>query len=61
MEKIFEKLIGLTDRIALSPNMSNVARNGGVYGKAVVVLAYACLVHEAAPIVLAVLKAANLA
>ncbi len=61
MEKIFEKLIGLTDRIALSPNMSNVARNGGVYEKAAVVLAYACLVHEVAPIVLAVLKAANLA
>jgi len=60
MFKIFEKLIGLHDRIAVSPNMSNVRRNGGVYEKAAVVLAYAYLVHEAAPVVLALLKAANL-
>jgi ABC-type uncharacterized transport system permease subunit len=61
MEKIFAKLIGLSNRIAAGADMSNVGRKGGAYGNAVVVLAYACLVHELAPVVLALLRAAGLA
>lgn len=61
MENMLEKLTGLTNRIADCTNMSNVGRNGRAYGNAVTVLAYACLVHELAPVVLAVLKAAGLA
>lgn len=61
MITIFENLIRRGNRIAVSRNMSNVGRNGGVGGNAAVVLAYACLVHEAAPLVLAGMQAANLA
>jgi hypothetical protein len=61
MGNMLEKLIGLTNRIAVTTDVSNTGRNGPAYGRAVVVLAYACLVHELAPVVLAVLKAAGLA
>ncbi|TCU43328.1 hypothetical protein EDF33_10967 [Curtobacterium sp. PhB146] len=61
MEKMLETLTGHVNRIADCTNMSNMGRNGGAYGNAVVVLAYACLVHEVAPVVLAVLNAAGLA
>ncbi|TCL88691.1 hypothetical protein EDF31_101538 [Curtobacterium sp. PhB142] len=61
MENMLKKLIGRVNRIADCTNMSNVGRNGGAYENAVVVLAYACLVHELAPVVLAVLRAAGLA
>lgn len=60
MENMLEKLTGLSNRIADCTAMSNVGRNGGTYGNAVVVLAYACLVHELQPVLLGVLKAVGL-
>jgi hypothetical protein len=61
MGNMLEKLTGLPNRIVAGSNMSNVGRSARLYGNAGVVLAYACLVHELAPVVLAVLKAAGLA
>jgi len=55
------KLIGLSNRIAAGTDMSNVGRKGGTYGNAAVVVAWACLVHELAPVVLAVMSAVGLA
>lgn len=61
MKTILEVLTGLVNSTAAGTGMSNMGRNGSAYGKAAVVLAYACLVHEVAPVVLAVLNAAGLA
>lgn len=56
-----EKITELLNRIALGANLSNGIGDGPAYGNPAVVLAYAYLVHELAPILLAVLKAAGLA
>ena len=49
------------DRINFGTSVSNAGRNGGAYGNAVVIVAWACLVRELSPILLAVLNAAGLA
>lgn len=56
-----QKLTELFNRTAVGTNLSNTDRNGGAYGNAAVVLAYAYLAHEVQPVLLAVLKAAGLA
>jgi len=55
-----EKITGRLNRTVLGTNMSNAARNGGAYANATVIVAYACLVHELQPVLLAVLTAVGL-